>query len=247
MSQELKKPNTYDADGFADYDDNIEGGEERRSSPGTYIKFTNEALWKISREDTAMPPELELLVASVVREMVKRDRDGAIIERTTLVPGQKFPDLKGLNDNAPRAEWRDGPNGPQGPYQGQSLVLLLDPERMDKFIYGANIETIGASICVRELVEKVCWMRRFRGAKVTPIVRLASKWMTTRFGGRMRPHLEIVRWVEAGGEPAPALPPANADTKLIEQAPVANENEPKKGNVTTMTNLGKEMKDKVPW
>jgi len=42
-------------------------------------------------------------------------------------------------------------------------------------------------------------MRRFRGPNLYPRVRLSSKHMKTKWGGRERPHLEVINdgWVRA--------------------------------------------------
>jgi hypothetical protein len=70
---------------------------------------------------------------------------------------------------------------------------------------------------VRELRDRVQWMRRFRGISVYPVVTPSDTFMPTRYGGRQRPHFVIERWVTFGdgGEckvlPAPTsptLPPA---------------------------------------
>jgi hypothetical protein len=53
-------------------------------------------------------------------------------------------------------------------------------------------------------------MRRFRGANVYPVVKLADVFMNTRFGGRQRPHFDIIKWITLdGGDnalPAPEQP-----------------------------------------
>ena len=53
-------------------------------------------------------------------------------------------------------------------------------------------------------------MRQFRGARVFAVVTLGDCYMHTRFGGRQRPDLKIVRWISLGSDgtalPAPAAP-----------------------------------------
>jgi hypothetical protein len=47
-------------------------------------------------------------------------------------------------------------------------------------------------------------------------------WMNTRFGGRYRPHFEIVRWVRLGGEggDVEALPPPAHPTTSQPELPL---------------------------
>src|SRR5262249_62341110 len=58
--------------------------------------------------------------------------------------------------------------------------------------------TAGAARAVRELADKITLMRRMRGANVVPLVKLASRPMTTRFGKKIRPFFEVVGWYEPG-------------------------------------------------
>jgi hypothetical protein len=87
---------------------------------------------------------------------------------------------------------------------------LVDLKTMGKFTYPTG--TTGGQIAIRELRDKILWMRRARGSNVYAVVTLADKFMKTRFGGRQRPHFNIVRWVSLGGEggevaalPAPTI------------------------------------------
>jgi hypothetical protein len=104
-----------------------------------------------------------------------------------------------LNDATPRGEWTEGPDGKlRGPWQAQHIAYLLAPGTMDKYSFPTG--TIGGARCVGELVDKVRWMRRYRGAHVYPVVALSDVFMNTRFGGRQRPHFAIKRWIMLGGE-----------------------------------------------
>jgi hypothetical protein len=126
-----------------------------------------------------------------------------------LQPGEKFPDINKLNAGVPQSEWEEGPDGrPRGPWQSQHITYLLDPATMGKYTFATG--TIGGAICVRDLVDRTQWMRRFRGTNVYPVVKLTSVHMNTRFGGRQRPRFNIAKWItldDAGNAlPAPDLP-----------------------------------------
>jgi hypothetical protein len=72
----------------------------------------------------------------------------------------------------------------------------LDPQNLDRFTYATS--TTGGRICVTDLSERIKTMRQLRGAHVYPVIVLRNKYMSTNWGGRQRPHLEIRRWVAFG-------------------------------------------------
>jgi hypothetical protein len=202
-------PTTADAhiDGFEGYEDEVEGDERvlSRVIQGELVKFTNEATW-VPRDGEELSPDLELIVVDIGR-VVQKWKDGQPIETITLAPGQKFPDVEKLNAEASQEEWEEGPDGrPHGPWQAQHMVYMLNPLTMDRYSYPTG--TIGGAIAVSDLVDKVKWMRRYRGQHVYPIVTLSDTFMKTRWGGRQRPHFEIKRWVTLGGG-GNALPAAD--------------------------------------
>jgi hypothetical protein len=216
-------------DGFEGFEDRVEGDDRPQGGgiiQGQLVKFSNEATW-VTRDGEELPAGLELIAVDVSR-VVQRWQDQQPVETIVLAPGQKFPDIKRLNDEVPRSEWREGPSGDLvGPWQAQYIVYLLNPATMERFTYPTG--TIGGGICVRDLADKVQWMRRFRSAHVYPVVTLADVPMRTRFGGRQRPCLKIARWVLLGGEgkvlPAPAAekPSTQAELPTVESPSLAEE------------------------
>jgi hypothetical protein len=203
MRDELKEIDAFDA-----YESGIEGDEQQPSNPrviqGMMVKFTNEATW-VTGADEKLPADLELVIVNFARVVLKW-KDGVPDPTKTriLAPGEKFPDVKKLNAETPQAEWVNGPNGLHGPWEAQHVVYLLDPKTMDRYTYPTG--TTGGAIAVSDLVDRAKWMRKFRGEKVFPVVKLADVFMPTRFGGRQRPHFLIQRWIILG-DGANALPP----------------------------------------
>jgi hypothetical protein len=209
-------------DGFEGYEDQIEGGDRRQGGVirGSVVKFTNETTW-VTRDGEELPHDLELVAVDIGR-VVQKWVDQQPVETRILEPGEKFPDLKELNDNTPRSEWGVDLNGnPRGPWQAQHIVYLLNPATMDRYSFPTG--TTGGAICVRELVDKTNWMRRFRGAHVYPVVALSDRFMNTKFGGRQRPHFLIKRWVDLDGGEEVALP---APEPAPKPAAAALENKP---------------------
>jgi hypothetical protein len=214
MSDIIKKDPTNIDDGFAGWTDNVEGSERPQGAgviQGVKIKFGNDATW-LERDDNEMPPNLELVAVAIGR-YVQRWQDQQPIETIPIASEQPFPDIEAMNEKVPRKEWTDGPDGkPRGPYQACSVVYLVNLNTMDRYSFPAPTVTIGSSIAVRELRDKIMWMRRLRGLNTYPVVVLSDTFFPTRFGGRQRPHFKIVRWIRLDGEggQVEALPPPTA-------------------------------------
>src|SRR6516165_1994011 len=131
MSDIVKKDLTI-VDGFAGWEDRFEGDDRPEGVgviQGTKLKFTNEAEW-LQRDDEAMPPDLELVAVDVGRYVQKWGEDGPPLETIRLEAHQKFPDIEKMNEETPKEEWVEGPDGQmRGPWQAQHIVYLLDPKR----------------------------------------------------------------------------------------------------------------------
>jgi hypothetical protein len=226
---ELVKAATQQLDGFDSFEDAIEGEEERGGSGGgggggllqgcARIKFTNQAEWVLASDNTKLPPDLELLVWDILRVVQKWPVEpGPPLEERVLQPGEKIPDLNKQNAEAPQSEWRMGPNGQmQGPYQFQFIVYLFHEATAARYAWASG--TIGAKVCLRDLTERLRFMRQYRGAKVHAVVKLTNTFMPTRFGGRQRPAFEYVRWVPIGGEPAALAATEAAQPKAVAHTP----------------------------
>ena len=114
-----------------------------------------------------------------------------------LEPGEKFPNVKKLNEETPRSEWPKGHNGMEGPWMSQHVVHLIDQISMDVFSYPAS--TDGGHRAVAELVERIELKRLFCGPGACPVVELADTFMPTKHGGRQRPFFNVVGWVALNG------------------------------------------------
>ena len=162
MSNEITRAEAREVDGFAGYNADTAGKEGQRPQGAPYIKFGNDTVWSV--HDEPMAADRELVVVDVSRSVVKWPPDidgGGPVETITLRAGEPFPDVEAMNNDTPKTEWRTGPDGTlRGPWQTQHIVHLLNPETMDRFNFPTS--TIGGSIAVRELVDRVQWMRRFR-------------------------------------------------------------------------------------
>jgi hypothetical protein len=247
MSNDIvKKELTNLIDNFAGWEDGVEGDDRPQGAgviQGTLVKFTNEAQW-VTRDGDELPADLEPVVVDVGR-VVQKWQDQAPVKTIILEPHQKFPDIEEMNDNTPRDEWVEGPDGKlRGPWQAQHILYLLDLKTMDKFTFPTG--TAGGRIAVRDLRDKIVWCRKYRGANTYPVITLSDVFFPTRFGGRQRPHFKIVRWIRLGGEggevealPPPSTPAAKPapQTTAEPELPLTTVKEP---------SLAEELNDDIP-
>jgi hypothetical protein len=129
-----------------------------------------------------------------------------------------LPDAELLNSAIPQSEWRPGRDGkPEKPWKLNYEILLLDPATGTLFAFSNS--TWGAQLCHGALQDQVMTMRMSRGRRVCPVVILDKRPMSTDFGMKSRPHLQLTgEWRELPGlsgdtspsdVPPPALPPAS--------------------------------------
>jgi hypothetical protein len=254
---------TTTGDGFDNYTDQVEGDENPQQQGlirGTRLKFGNSFEWETADDET-IGGDVKLIVTDIIRTAVRWgvSADKKPPEETIVIPpGQPFPDIEAKNSAIPKDRWRQGLAGLKGPWEAQQLVVMIDPRSMDTFTYVTS--TIGGGIAVRDLVDKVKMMRRYRGL-VSPIVTLADTQFNTRFGERRRPHFNIVDWVHmaGGSEPQQAALPA----PVIEAVPVKAEpvkevsaekpaKKPRKSRKSGLKRvepltLKEELNDALPW
>lgn len=252
-------------DNFGRFNDDIEGaGDDGRSVAilaGIRLKFTNEARWETP--DGADFTDKELTAINVRRMEVCWGQDaGPPEDWREVMPGERFRDLPALNETVPRTRWRQGLDGNlKGPWERQCILEFVNLDDMQRYSFPTS--TIGGFRCIRELDDRVKWMRRYRGENVYPIVRLTHTHMPTRFGGRERPHLEIKSWIKIGGDEGQALPspqapllppeqeratppPQQEQATSPSQAQAVSQAETAKLQPVSEPTLAEEMQDKVP-
>jgi hypothetical protein len=254
MANEITTKSSAEDDGFNDYTIEHEGAEEQTSSGGAIqgelVKFDNQGQW-VTRTGDPIDTATEFVAVAIGRFVVKWGANGPI-ETVPLQPGEKYPDLGSMNEQTPKSEWREGFDGQlRGPWAGQQVVYLLHPGTLDKLSWPSQTSTIGSAICVRDLIEKVKWMRRFRGQQVYAVIKLASEHMATRYGGRQRPRLAIQRWVTFGsGASIVALPTPELPTSTSAQLEQFASNKPTPApplRTIVPPTLAEEADDEIPF
>ena len=224
------------------------------ASPSALIDFVKVGPWHTADADVRFQI-LSLLDAAIMKRREQMHMP-AIDDPLPHQPDSAFL----LNEASPRSEWGEDYNGnPQGPWQRQRVVHFVDLNTMEKFTWPSG--TVGADICVCEFRERVRMMRQFRGARCFAIVTFGDAYMHTKYGGRQRPDLRIVRWItlgvdggalpspsaRAGAFTSPSAPsPASASAQLDQFAEPA---EPQSGIRTVEEpSLSEHMGgDSVPW
>jgi hypothetical protein len=217
-------------DGFSGFTEEVEGDARSQGGgiiQGRILKFTNPGcIWVTADDGLKVAADLELIASNMARVVEKWINGMPVREETIVVPpGQKFPNVKAMNEAAPRSEWREYNGQMIGPWQMQYLVYLLDAHTLDKFTYPTS--TIGGGMCCREFADKVTWMRELKGPKIHAVVKLSDVPWITSHGRRQRPRLQIIRWIGLNG--AGALPepqPTTLDLGATETLPLNEVKEP---------------------
>jgi hypothetical protein len=174
-----------------------------------------------------------------------------------------LPDPDDLNSAIPIDQWETGIDGQKRPPWADTVVVYtINPATGSFYTYVSS--TTGGRIAVDHLKESVAGMRMLRSDRVLPLVTLGERPMKTRFGGKSRPHFEIVGWKEAGapvlreGAPKAALPLASKlEADPSQTAAPALQSEPAKAKRKTTTlermgdvkpvSPGEAISDKIPW
>src|SRR5262245_55592000 len=108
----------------------MEGAEGQVTSStiqGQRIKFTNEATW-VTNDGLELDASTEFIVFDVGGRFVVKWGDGAPLDIIPIALGEKFPDVKAMNEKVLKAEWREGPDGkPSPPFEAQHVLYLLSP------------------------------------------------------------------------------------------------------------------------
>ena len=190
-------------DGFDAYGDEL----DRRLLQGTQIKFTNAYTW-VTRAGEEMPTDEEFIAVDVKRVEAKWTTDkNAPPQTRVLLPGEKFRDIRKLNEKTPESEWREYNGQLKGPWENQHYLYLLD-QLMKRYTYVAS--TSGGNIAISELVQQVKDARIVYGPDTYAKVRLSDTWMKTSYSpdGRQRPHFIITGYTRKRG--------GGGDGKLVE-------------------------------
>jgi hypothetical protein len=186
-------------------------------STGTFggakiLKFTTDH-FHVGAE--VIGPERELVPLGL-KKVVQKFVNQRLVDSFVVPDGEAVPDLKGMNDAAPREEWSTFGGKPVGPYSLVLVLKLFDRVTMDLFAFVTKSK--GGAVGIGALSDKTKIMRRFRGPDVAPVISLrAVDWPVRSLGVILkRPDFKVLRWVALGGGGLPAAEPV----KVIEASTV---------------------------
>jgi len=203
MSTEVDKVRAHQLDGFDGFTTETETGLNESSYLAPLVKFTNDYRY-VLRDGTELPRNKDYIAADIRRYVVKwpPERDQAP-ERRLLGPNEKWPDFDTLNENTPKSEWIEGPDGQlRGPWVMEHQVLLLD-DKMAQFLFVTQAS--GGHKAVGDLAHQTQLMRKVHGGKpVCPVIHLSDTLWSKRFN-RQRPSFDIQRYVLFGSDGPLAL------------------------------------------
>jgi len=170
MSNEVTKPSTQELDGFGGFTDEVEGGEGQSRLGANLLGLKLKYLDPIWTDPDEQEVKTLLVVHDIQRKVQKWLDDTRPIETIMLAPKQPWPDIEAMNKVCPETEWREKFGKLQGPWQGEHVVLLFNPDTMVRYWWPSPITTIGSARRHRA--------RRLRGS--------AARGNRRRAGGRMK-------------------------------------------------------------
>lgn len=125
VKQEVaKQQSTQKLDGFSGFVEGVEGDDRPQGGSviqGQLIKFDQYGRW-VTADGDELSHDRELVAAGTIR-IVQKWIDQKPVETIFVAPGEPFPDVKAMNEKAPRSEWRQDLNGNMvGPWQAQHVL-----------------------------------------------------------------------------------------------------------------------------
>jgi hypothetical protein len=244
----VRKQNVVDLDGFSDFTNECEGDSDdvnmsSRVIQGTKLKFIDPR-WLIDGQDVTGKQLTLIGVRNVVN---KWSHDNKPLVTEILQPGQRFPDFKKLNDEAPRSEWRTSFGKETGPWSGQHCLYFID-DNYNPYTWASPITMTGSSIAVGEIVDHVNRVRKFREPDVYVVVELSHCFFKTGYGAKERPHLPAKALVKLKSNRMGALPAPDA-TVLTDSSTASppQQGAPADAQTVEPITLAEEMNDKIKY
>jgi hypothetical protein len=197
MNNDQKKTVLVEDDGLGSFNLDQIGQKVGAFGGARLLRFVTDHF--TTREGETIDPKRELITLGLVK-VVQKFVDKKLVDTIIVAPGAKMPDVEAMNDKAPREEWGVDFNGnPAGPYARVLVLKLLDAQSMDRYAFVTK--SIGGSVAIGDLSDKIKILRRIRGPNATAVVACDTALMKTRFGTRIkRPDFKILRYINLGGD-----------------------------------------------
>ena len=221
MSENEIRP--VESDGLSDFDLEQIGRKAGAFGGARLLKFVDGRF--VTREGEEISAENELLALGL-KKVIQKFVGRKLVETTVIPDGEKVPDLKAMNDAAPREEWGTDLNGdPAGPHVLVLVLKLINTATLDRYAFITN--RVGGQIAIGDLSDKTKIMRKLRGPNVSPVVSLGVTTFKTKVGLKKRPDFRVVRWLALSPDVLPepkhpaAAAPAIEQQKAVAAPPVA--------------------------
>jgi hypothetical protein len=195
------------------------------------LKFVTDKY--VTREGDVIGPERRFICLGLVK-VVQKFVQGRLVDTIVVPSNEKMPDVAKMNEEAPREEWGPDPFNPGnmvGPYSGVLVLKFIEEPALNRYAFVTK--SIGGSIAVGDLSDKIKIIRRLYGPDMTAIVSPQTTLFRTKFGVRKRPNFEVKdrrKLDDGSGEP---LPPPDKPLTL--------------GTTVASPTLREEMGDTIPF
>lgn len=158
----------------------------------------------VTREGEIIEPIREMIVLGL-KKIVQKFVSQKLVDTIVVPDGESMPNVDAMNEEAPREEWGTDLNGnPVGPFMRVLVLKMLDANSMERFAFVTS--SVGGSIAIGDLSDKVKVMRRLNGPNVAPVVSCCVTNFKTRYAMRKRPDFRVLRWIALGGDGSGGLP-----------------------------------------
>jgi hypothetical protein len=197
----------YDGRGHDGFNDH--GDDSDSLIRGLMLKFTADYRFVTRGDEEEIAAGRQFIVGDIIRVVQKWPKEGGRPETRILGDEEPFPDVKAMNDAVP-TEWRDSFGKQVGPYENAYFVYLYDRKTFEAFTFVTS--TKGGHKCCRVLKGDVRIGRMKFGPHAYPVVILTNAWFTDNYGGKDRPHFQIVDYdiLTPPQSAAPVVPPQTA-------------------------------------
>jgi hypothetical protein len=164
---------------------------------GAKMSFSNNAEYLAGGAVIKSPPREFILIERKRFVQEWGPGEGPPLSTREVLPGEFFPDVERMNEEAPKDRWRMVFGQLKGPFEKVQVLYLLEPATMAAFTFITS--TVGGFKAVRELTDATKRKRMLdNNPHLFPVVTLGDTFMDTQYGGRQRPQFNVVRWIEIG-------------------------------------------------
>jgi hypothetical protein len=234
---------TNDEDGFDDFSLEQIGLRAGAFGGARLLKFVTDKF--VTREGEVIGPERRFISLGLVK-VVQKFVDKKLVDTIIVPSGKKMPDVDEMNEKAPREEWGADLNGqPTGPYVRVLVLKFIEEPALTRYAFVTS--SIGGSIAVGDLSDKIKILRRLRGPDITAVVSPRTTLFKTKFSVRKRPDFYVLGPRRLGGDDGGGQPLPRPKGALTLDAPVTPtpEASPMLGTPVESPTLREEMADEV--